>query len=217
LHIPDGFIPFPQYIIYWIIAIIALYFSVQWASTKLEERQIPLFAVLAAGIFAIMAMNVPIPWGTSGHMVGAALIAIIFASPWAAVLLLSIVLILQGLIFGDGGITALGANILNMGIIGGFVGYYLFKGTKGLGEIPAVFIASWASIFLAAIACAIEMWIAGTFPLGLGLQFMGLYHAVIGIIEGILTVVIVLAVQNVRPDLFSFKDWGKEEAEVLSK
>ena len=217
MHIPDGFIPISQCIVYWIIALVALYFSVRWASQKLDERQIPLFAVLAAGIFAIQAMNIPIPWGTSGHMVGAALVAIVFASPWAAVLLLSIVLILQGLIFGDGGITALGANILNLGIIGGFVGYYLFKGTKSLGEIPAVFIAAWASIFLAAIACAIEMWIAGTFPLDKGLAMMGLYHAVIGVIEGVLTVVIVLAVQSARPDLFSFKDWGKEKAEVLSK
>lgn len=127
MHIPDGFIPFPQYLVYWIIAIVALYFSLQWANRDLKERQVPLFAVLAAGIFAIQAMNIPIPWGTSGHMVGAALVAIVFASPWAAVLLLSIVLILQGLIFGDGGVTALGANIFNMGIIGGFTGYYLFR------------------------------------------------------------------------------------------
>lgn len=209
MHIPDGFIPFPQYLVYWIIAIVALYFSLQWANRDLKERQVPLFAVLAAGIFAIQAMNIPIPWGTSGHMVGAALVAIVFASPWAAVLLLSIVLILQGLIFGDGGVTALGANIFNMGIIGGFTGYYLFRATKSIGEVPAVLIASWASIFLAAIACAVEMWIAGTFPLNEGLAFMGLYHAVTGLIEAAITVIVVLAIENARPDLFSFKSWGK--------
>ncbi|MBE2899739.1 cobalt transporter CbiM [Methanothermobacter thermautotrophicus] len=217
MHIPDGFIPFPQYLVYWVIALVALYFSMQWARRDLKERQIPLFAVLAAGIFAIQAMNIPIPWGTSGHMVGAALVAIIFASPWAAVLLLSIVLILQGLIFGDGGITALGANIFNMGIIGGFAGYYLFQALRSAGEIPAVILASWASIFLAAIACAVEMWIAGTFPLVPGLWMMGLYHAVIGIIEAAITVVVVLAIQSTRPDLFSFRDWGKKSAEVSSK
>lgn len=217
MHIPDGFIPFPQWIVYWVISLVAIYFGLRWASKNLEERQIPLFAVLAAGIFAIQAMNIPIPWGTSGHMMGAALVAIIFASPWAAVLILSIVLILQGLIFADGGLTALGANIFNMGIIGGFVGYYGFKALKPAGEVPALFIASWASIFIAAIACAIEMAVAGTFPLVQGLQFMGLYHAVIGIIEGIITVVAVLAIENARPDLFSFKEWGKRKSEVLSK
>ncbi|HIH70770.1 MAG: cobalt/nickel transport system permease protein [Methanothermobacter sp.] len=217
MHIPDGFIPFPQYLVYWLIALVALYFSMQWAGRDLKERQIPLFAVLAAGIFAIQAMNIPIPWGTSGHMVGAALVAIIFASPWAAVLLLSIVLILQGLIFGDGGITALGANIFNIGVIGGFTGYYLFRALRSAGEIPAVIVASWASIFLAAIACAVEMWIAGTFPLVQGLWMMGLYHAVIGLIEAAITVVVVLAIQSSRPDLFSLRDWGKKSAEVLSK
>ena len=123
MHIPDGFIPLWQCAIYWIIALIALGYSLKWARENLDEKNIPLMAVLAAGIFAIQAMNIPIPWGTSGHMVGAALIAIIFVSPWAAVLVLSIVLILQGLIFGDGGMTALGANIINMGLIGGFVGF----------------------------------------------------------------------------------------------
>ncbi|MDI9618096.1 cobalt transporter CbiM [Methanothermobacter sp.] len=216
MHIPDGFIPFPQYVVYWIITLVALYFSMQWARRDLKERQIPLFAVLAAGIFAIQAMNIPIPWGTSGHMVGAALVAIVFASPWAAVLLLSIVLILQGLIFGDGGLTALGANIFNMGIIGGFTGYYLFRALRSAGEIPAVAVASWASIFLAAIACAIEMWIAGTFPLVEGLWMMGLYHAVIGLIEATITVVVVLAIENSRPDLFKFSEWGEKKG-VASK
>ncbi|MDO5834898.1 MAG: cobalt transporter CbiM [Methanobacterium sp.] len=201
MHIPDGFIPLWQCAIYWIIALIALGYSLKWASKNLDEKNIPLMAVLAAGIFAIQAMNIPIPWGTSGHMVGAALIAIIFVSPWAAVLVLSIVLILQGLIFGDGGMTALGANIVNMGLIGGFVGFYAYKILKGVGRIPAVFVAAWASIFLAALACSIEMSLAGTFPLVEGLIFMGLYHAVIGCIEGIITVVVILGIDNVRPDL----------------
>jgi len=213
MHIPDGFIPLWQCAIYWIIALIALGYSLKWARENLDEKNIPLLAVLAAGIFAIQAMNIPIPWGTSGHMVGAALIAIIFVSPWAAVLVLSIVLILQGLIFGDGGMTALGANIVNMGIIGGFVGFYAYKTLQGIGRVPAIFIAAWASIFLAAIACAIEMSLAGTFPLAEGLMFMGLYHAVIGCIEGVITVVVILGIDRVRPDLLP--DWvssRKQEA-----
>lgn len=214
MHIPDGFIPLWQCAIYWIIALVALGYSLKWARENLDERNIPLLAVLAAGIFAIQAMNIPIPWGTSGHMVGAALIAIIFVSPWAAVLVLSIVLILQGLIFGDGGMTALGANIVNMGIIGGFVGFYAYKILRGIGRIPAIFIAAWLSIFIAAIACAVEMAIAGTFPLVAGLIFMGLYHAVIGVIEGIITVVVILGIGNIRPDLLPEWVSGKKQGAV---
>ena len=114
MHIPDGFIPLWQCAIYFIIIIPFLYFSIKWANKELDERKIPLLGVLAAGIFAIQAMNIPIPWGTSGHMVGAAMAAIILGSPFAGVLLLTMVLIVQAFIFGDGGIIALGVNIFNM-------------------------------------------------------------------------------------------------------
>lgn len=204
MHVPDGLLGL-TWPIYIIIAAVAVIYSLKWASENLDERNVPLLAVLAAGIFAIQAMNVPIPWGTSGHMVGAALIAIIFVSPWAAVLVLSIVLILQGFIYGDGGITALGVNIVNMGIIGGFVGFYGYKTLKGIGRIPAIFIAAWAATFLASIACAVELSIAGTFPLAAGVASMGLYHAVIGVIEAVITVVVILGIDRVRPDLLP--DW----------
>lgn len=214
MHIPDGFIPLWQCAIYYIIALIALYFALKWARENLDEKTIPLFAVLAAGIFAIQAMNIPIPWGTSGHMMGAALIAIIFCSPWAAVLVLSLVLLLQGLIFGDGGMTALGVNIFNMGIVGGLVGYYAFLGTKKIGKIPAAFIAGWASIFIAALVAAVELSLAGTFPLKEGLMFMGTYHAVIGIVEGAITAVVIIGIQKARPDLLL---WNRKNTEVNPK
>jgi cobalt/nickel transport system permease protein len=224
MHIPDGFIPLWQCAIYYIILIVALYLSLRWARKNLDEKMVPLMAVLAAGIFAIMSMNIPIPWGTSGHMVGGALVAIIFCAPEAAVIIFTLVLLVQGLFFGDGGLTALGANVLNMGIIGGFVGLYVFKALKKpLGKIPSIFIASWLAIFLAAEAVAVEMWLAGTFPLGLGLLFMGLYHSVIGIIEGVLTVVVILALESTRPDLLAWNrnkkigDLKPEVGEVIAK
>ena len=205
MHIPDGFIPLWQCGIYYIILFIALYFSLNWARKNLDEKMVPLMAVLAAGIFAIMSLNIPIPWGTSGHMVGGALVAIIFCSPEAAVIIFTLVLLVQGLFFGDGGLTTLGANILNMGIIGGVVGLYSFKALRRpIGKVPAIFIASWLSIFLAAEMVAVELWLAGTFPLGAGLLLMGLYHAIIGIIEGILTVVVILALEKTRPDLLAW-------------
>lgn len=214
MHIPDGLIPFPQWLVYYAISFIALILALRWARNNLDERAIPLLAVISAGIFAIQAMNIPIPFGTSGHMMGAALVAIIFGSPWAAVLVLSIVLVLQGLLFGDGGMTALGVNIFNMGVVGGFVGFYTFKAIEGHWKKTAVFVGAWASIFVAAIAAAFELVIAGSFPLDLGLLYMGGFHAIIGLIEGTITLVVVLAIQNVRPDLFSLE---QKPGEVPSK
>src|SRR5690554_4075082 len=96
------------------------------------EEKVPLVAVLAAGIFAIQALDIPIPWGTSGHMVSAALAAIVLGSPYAGVFVLTLVLLVQNVIFGDGGITVMGANIVNMGVVGGFVGYYGYTAVKGV-------------------------------------------------------------------------------------
>ena len=207
MHIPDGFIPIAQCLIYYVILIVALYFSVKCAKSNLDEKRIPLLAVLAAGIFAIMSMNMPIPFGTSGHMVGGALVAIVFLAPEAAVLVFTVVLLIQALIFGDGGLTALAANVINMGIVGGAVGLYTFKAlnTK-IGNYPAVGIAAWLATVLAALACAIEMSIAGTFPINIGIPSMVLYHLFIGIIEAVLTVVVVAALDKFRPDLLA---WNK--------
>ena len=209
MHIPNGFIPLWQCAIYLIILFIAVYFAQKWAKKNLDERTVPLMAVLAAGIFAIMTLNIPIPFGTSGHMVGAAMIAIIFGAVEPAILIFTLVLLVEALAMGDGGITVIGANLLNMGIIGSFVGLYGFKALKNpLGKFPAIAIASWLAIFLSACAAAVELWLAGTFPLGLGLFFMGGYHAIIGIIEATITVIVIAALENVRPDLLH---WNKKD------
>lgn len=208
MHIPDGFIPISQCIVYYVILIVALYFSVKWARSNLDEKRIPLLAVLAAGIFAIMSMNMPIPFGTSGHMVGGALVAIVFMAPEAAVLVFTAVLLIQALFFGDGGITALGANVFNMAIVGGCVGLYSFKALQGLiGKYPSAFVAAWLATLVAAVVAAIEMAIAGTFPLTVGIASMALYHAFIGIIEGVLTVIVLYALEKFRPDLLA---WNRE-------
>ncbi len=203
MHIPDAFIPLPQAAIYWIIALIFVALALRWARNELSEEKIPLIAVLAAGIFAIQAFNLPVGMGTSGHLVGGALAAIVLGSPFAAVFILTIVLIIQGVVFGDGGITTMGANIINMGVIGGFVGYYSYHGIKSAIKnkfIPAA-IAAWLGCFIAAVVCAIEMFIAGTFPLVPGIIAMGTYHAAIGIIEGVITAGAIYLIYSTRPDL----------------
>ena len=203
MHIPDAFIPLPQSAIYWIIALIFVALALRWARNELSEEKIPLIAVLAAGIFAIQAFNLPVGMGTSGHLVGGALAAIVLGSPFAAVFILTIVLIIQGVVFGDGGITTMGANIINMGVIGGFVGYYSYHGIKSAIKnkfIPAA-IAAWLGCFIAAVVCAIEMFIAGTFPLVPGIIAMGTYHAAIGIIEGLITAGAIYLIYSTRPDL----------------
>ncbi len=203
MHIPDAFIPLPQAALYWIVALIFLALAIRWARSELNEDKIPLIAVLAAGIFALQSFNLPVSMGTSGHLVGGALAAIVLGSPFAAVFILTLVLIIQGFIFGDGGITVMGANILNMGVIGGFVGYYSFQGILKIVKNPYLSsaVAAWLACLIPALACAVEMSIAGTFPLVPGLVAMGLDHAIIGVIEGIVTAVIIYVLDMARPDL----------------
>jgi cobalt/nickel transport system permease protein len=203
MHIPDAFIPIGQAIVYWIVALIFIALALRWARTDLNEDKIPLVAVLAAGIFALQAFNLPIAMGTSGHLVGGALAAILLGSPYAAVFILTLVLIIQGFIFGDGGITVMGANIINMGVISGFVGFYSYQGLRGAIGSPyaAAGIAAWLACVIAALAASVELFIAGTFPLVPGLIAMGTYHAAIGVIEGAITAIVLYLVMTVRPDI----------------
>jgi len=203
MHIPDAFIPIWQGGIYWIIALVFVALALRWAKNEMNEEKLPLVAVLAAAVFALQSFNLPVSMGTSGHLVGGALVAIVLGSPFAAVFILTMVLIVQGVLFGDGGITTMGANIINMGVIGGFVGFYSFKGIMGITKsMPAsAFIAAWLACLIPALACAVEMYFAGTFPLREGLIAMGLYHAAIGVIEGIVTVAAIYLITSARPDL----------------
>jgi cobalt/nickel transport system permease protein len=141
--------------------------------------------------------------GTSGHLVGGALVAIVLGSPFAAVFILTMVLIVQAVIFGDGGVVTLGVNIINMGVIGGFVGFYTFKGLMAATKSMPVsaFIAAWLACFIPALAAAVELFFAGTFPLVQGMIAMGIYHAIIGVIEGFITVAAIYLIIKARPDM----------------
>jgi cobalt/nickel transport system permease protein len=168
----------------------------------------PLLSVTAAFVFAAQMLNFPIAGGTSGHLLGGVLAAVLLG-PWNALLVMTVVLVIQCLAFGDGGVTALGSNIFNMGWIDVVAGYGLFRVIQTLlpktrgAFMAAVAVASWAGVVAAAMACAAELAISGTIPLGIGLPAMLGVHALIGIGEAIITTAAVSVVLLNRPDLVS--------------
>jgi len=174
------------------------------------ERHVPLMGILAAFIFAAQMLNFPVAGGTSGHLIGAALAAILLG-PWAAVLIMSCVLIAQSLIFQDGGLLALGANIFNMGIVASFSGYYLYRlfvlmlGKNRKSQLISSFIGAWGSVFLASIVCAIELAVSGTSPIQVALPAMAGIHALIGIGEGLITGAVLSLVLATRADLLQLQ------------
>ena len=185
-----------------IIALILVALSINWARKNMTTSKIVILAVIAAGIFALQAFNLPTGFGVSGHLVGGALAAIIFGSPFAAVFILTIVLVIQALIFGDGGVLALGLNIINMGAIAGFVGFYSYKlCSKKIPKPVSAGIAGWVACVIAAVCCALELALVGAIPVAVGVPTMFVYHAIIGVIEGFITVIIVSLIFKVRPEL----------------
>src|SRR5271157_5652090 len=126
MHIPDGYLGPHTYIAFWIIMIPIWYYAGQKLTTELKSRQVPLLALSAAFSFVIMMFNVPSPGGSSGHAIGGGIIAIVIG-PWASIIAISVTLVLQAMIFGDGGITAIAANCFNMGVVVPFVAYYTYK------------------------------------------------------------------------------------------
>ncbi len=132
LHIPDGFLTPLIAAIGWVLAIAMIVIAVRQTNRQLGERQIPMMGILAAFIFAAQAINFPVAAGTSGHLIGAALAAIVMG-PWAATLIMTAVVVVQGLLFQDGGLLVMGWNIMNMGVIAAFTGYF----TYGLVPAPA--------------------------------------------------------------------------------
>jgi len=203
VHIPDGFIPLSHALVYYIMALIIMLKAFKWVFSHLHESRIPLISMLAAAVFALQALNIPIPWGTSGHLLGAAMIAIIFGTPYAGIVVIALVLFIQTFLFGDGGYTAYGANLLAMGIVASYVGYYFFTWTQKITKklTLAVFFAAWFSIVMASVIIALMLGVAGTFPFKLGLFYMGLYHLIIGVVvEGGISVLVIHFLVTVKPD-----------------
>lgn len=206
MHIPDGFLSALVAVFMWLVSIIVLAIALRHVNRNLGERQIPMMGVLAAAIFAGQMLNFAVAGGTSGHLMGAA-IATILLGPWPAVLVMTCVVSIQALIFQDGGLLALGANIFNLAIIGVAVSFMTYQTIRRLlgGKRWAIFLggflAAWLSVEIAALAVALELALSGTIPANLAIPTMGLVHAVIGVGEGFITVGILAFILSTRPDL----------------
>ena len=210
MHIPDGFLSLATAATTYAVSACGVAYAVRRTNRELEEKQVPLMGVMAAFIFAAQMLNFPVAGGTSGHLIGGALAAILLG-PWAGMLVMTCVLAVQALVFQDGGLVALGANIFNMALIGCLVGYYVHRGLQRLlgsrswSTVVSGFVASWASVFLAALACALELALSGTSPLAVALPAMGGIHLLIGIGEGLITAAALAFVLATRRDLLKWK------------
>ncbi|MBM3181295.1 MAG: cobalamin biosynthesis protein CbiM [Chloroflexi bacterium] len=203
LHIPDGFLSIMVSIICWVITIITLGIAISKTNKALGEKQVPLMGVMAAFIFAAQMINFPVAGGTSGHLLGGALAAIVLG-PWAGMLVMTAVVAVQGLLFQDGGLLVMGANILNMGLVTAAIGYGLYRSAAGRSKVVKLSVAgvaAWLSVMAGALFTALQLWLSGTSQLGIVIPAMLGIHALIGLGEAFITVAALSFILQVRPDL----------------
>ena len=215
MHIPDGYLSPQTYVPFYAFIIPYLGIAARKVSKSIRSRYVPLLALGAAFSFVIMMFNVPIPGGTTGHAVGAVIVAIILG-PWAASIAVSIALIVQALLFGDGGITAIGANCFNMGVVIPFVGYFTYKLISGSSEITsprrwvAGAIGGYVGINVAAVLAGVEFGIQpmiasgpdghplyAPYPLSVAVPAMAIEHLILfGLVEALVTALIIKYLQK---------------------
>jgi cobalt/nickel transport system permease protein len=212
MHIPDGFLSTGVSVATGVVAAGAIGYGLYKAREELDEKSVPMLALCAAFVFAAQMLNFPVAGGTSGHFLGGILVAVLLG-PWLGSLVIALVLLVQCLGFADGGLTALGANVFNMAVIGTILSYYLFYGIKSLlpksrtAFLTATGVVAWLSVMLASGAAAFELAASGTTPLSVVLPAMLGVHAIIGVGEAIITVLVVGVVLAVRPDLVKTYDY----------
>jgi cobalt/nickel transport system permease protein len=207
MHIPDGFLSPSVFVAGFVVTII--FWAISFKKIKLTDRQVPIMGLLTALFFAAMMMNYPIVGGTTAHLLGGASLGLILG-PFAGCISVTIILVLQALLFGDGGLTALGANVLNMGVIGVFVPCALFllmnKFVKGAGKAfyVLVFVSAFVGDVLAAIAAGTELGLSQPifqYGLSVAVPAMAINHSIIGAAEGIVTMVLIGTLLKLRPDV----------------
>lgn len=208
MHAPDGFLEPGVAVVTALISISILGMCLRRSATELDERQVPLAGLAAAFIFAAQMFNFPVAAGTSGHLLGGALAAILLG-PFVGTIVVSVVVFVQALLFADGGLSALGYNVLNMAIVPAFGGWALFTLARRIlprdpgGVVGATGLAAGLSVVLASMAFSIEWLFGATAPIPFDTVFAAMVgvHALIGIGEAILSAMVVAAVLATRPDL----------------
>jgi len=208
VHIPDGFIDIPVSIAAGAVAVAGVAICIRGARRSLDERIAPLAGLTAAFIFAVQMLNFPVAAGTSGHLLGGALAAIL-VGPYVGALAVTTVLLVQSLLFADGGLSALGLNVINMALVTAVVGWLVFRALvrvlpRGRASImAAAAVAAFSSVPAAALAFTAEYALGGTasFSFGQVLIAMTGVHVLIGIGEAVITALTVGALLATRPDL----------------
>ena len=203
MHIPDGFLSIVISLICWAITVAILAVAISKTNKSLGEKQVPLMGVMAAFIFAAQMINFPVAGGTSGHLLGGVLAAITLG-PWAGMLVMTAVVAVQGLLFQDGGLLVMGANILNMGLLTVAVGYGLYRTVTGKSQTTKLVIAgfaAWISVMTGALSTALQLWLSGTARVDIVVPAMLGVHALIGIGEALITVAALTFILRTRPDL----------------
>lgn len=222
MHIPDGYLSPQTYVPFYAFIIPYLAIASRKVKKTLRSRHAPLMALGAAFSFVIMMFNIPIPGGTTGHAVGGVIVAILLG-PWAASIAVSVALIVQALLFGDGGITALGANCFNMAVVIPFTGYYIYRLIAGSSEITsprrwmAGAVAGYLGINIAAVLAGIEFGIQpliasapdghplyAPYPLAVAVPAMTLEHLILfGLIEALVTALVIKYLQKADRELLT--------------
>ena len=211
MHIPDGFLNAGTAAVSGVLSIGGLGLSLRTVRRTFLPRRIPLIGLTAAFVFAAQMLNFPVAGGTSGHLIGATLAAVLLG-PFAAVLALSSVLILQCFLFADGGVTALGANIFNMGIVATFTGWAIYRFTAYLlggglrARLAGAAFGAWCSTVAAAVVCAGQLALSGAAAWNVVFPAMAGIHMLIGIGEALITALVLSVIAGVRPELLAEQD-----------
>ena len=205
MHIPDGFLDTRTAVAAGALAAAGMAVALRHTRAHLPARRVPLLGLAAAFVFAAQMINFPVAGGTSGHLIGAVLAAVLLG-PSAAVVVISAVLIVQCLMFADGGVSALGANIFNMAVVGGVGGWAIYhlvtRAVKGLfGRVLAAAFAAWCSTVIASVACAGELAASRTVRFSVVLPAMAGIHMLIGVGEALITAMVLVAIARARPEL----------------
>jgi len=213
MHIPDGFLDAKTIIATGAFSTAGLGTALRQAGKHLQSRRIPLIGLTAAFIFVAQMVNFPIASGTSGHLIGATLAAVLLG-PSAAVIVMSSVLIVQSFIFADGGVLALGANIFNMALVAPLCSYGIYWLLRLVlrderGQLIAVSFAAWCATVIASVFCAGELAWSGTVAWGTVFPAMAGVHMLIGLGEAAVTMLVVAAIAGTRPELLSESDRPK--------